>query len=216
MTDQRPRVLYEQLGAVLPDGWRDAAPWGYPQQIELAVIAGVFRAQVPQSSVDAVVDTIMRSRQNALLDDLRDLAANGVPALVAALGPRWGDTNVLGVPVLRAQVIHSAATALVELGVGTAEDLRRIAIESPDAVESAILGVRGLGPRTWEWIALLAHVRIRPDEQMKAYVGKAVGGEQPLDAAETTELLRLTARRFASDERILAHAVREYLDDLPG
>lgn len=215
MTDERPRLLHERLGKVLPAGWRDAAPWGYPQQLELALIAGVFRVQVPQASADAVVDTVMRARPNAMLDDLGEVARRGVGAMVETLGPRWGDTNVLGVPVLRAQVIHSAATALVEVGVSSADELRTAAVERPDAVETAVLGVRGLGPRTWEWIALLAHARMRPEPELRAFVRDAIGADGALSPEETTELLRLTARRFASDERALAHAVRDYLDVSP-
>jgi hypothetical protein len=209
VTDPRPRVLYERLGELLPEGWRDAAPWGYPKQVELALIAGVFRAQVPQASADAVVDTVMRARPYALLDDLAELASAGPHGMVEALGPRWGDTNVLGVPVLRAWVIHSAAEALVAVGVRSADDLRAAAVERPDAVEGAVLGVRGLGRGTWEWIALLAHARMRPDPEMTALVSELVGEE--LDASGTSELLRLTARLFASEERVLAHAVQEHL-----
>lgn len=213
VTDDRPQVLHRRLAEVLPAGWRDAAPWGYPQQVELALIAGVFRAQIPQAHVDAVVDVVMRARPHALFDDLHELAEAGAAGVVELLGPRWGDTNVLGVPILRAEVIARAARALVRMGIRSGDDLRTQAAERPDAVEAAVLAVRGLGMGTWEWVALLSHARIRPDSQVTKFVAQAVDASGPLDPGETSELLRLTARRFASDERTLSHALREYLDD---
>jgi hypothetical protein len=212
VTDPRPRELHQRLGSILQDGWRDSTPWGYPHQVELALIAGVFRAQTSQANVDQLVDTVMRSRVHSLLDDLAELANSGTKGIVTLLGPRWGDANVLGVPVMRASVIHDAAVALVALGVRSANDLRAAALKTPDAVEAAVLGVRGIGPGTWAWIAFLAHVPVRPGTKTISFVSEAVGEGERLSADETAELLRLTARRFASDERVLAHAVHTYLD----
>lgn len=211
MTDARTQELYRQLSEVLPVGWRDDAPWGYPQQSELAVVAGVFRAQVPQAGVDAAIDTFMRARPHDLLDDLATTAAGGVDGVVAALGPRWGDTTVLGVPVRRAEVIHCAAEALVGEGVRSGEDLRAAVEERSDAVTAAVLGVRGLGLGTWEWICVFAQARVRPNPEVMRYVSTLVGAEKRLGVDETTELLRLAARRFASDERALAAAIRAHL-----
>jgi hypothetical protein len=207
--------LHEALGELLPAGWRDAAPFGFPHQVELAVTAGVFRAQTPQASTDAVVDYVMRSRSHSLLDDLGDLAAMGVDGVVQMLGPVYGDSNVLGVPVLRAAVIHRAATALVATGVRSGEDLRTAAAERPDAVETAVLGVRGLGRVTWEWIAFLSQVRLRADPALNGFVRRTLD-EPDLTPEETSEILRLTARRFACDERNLAHAIRELLRERVG
>lgn len=210
MTDARPGLLHEKLSELLPEGWRDAAPFGFPHQVELAVTAGVFRAQTPQANTDAVVDYVMRSRSHALLDDLADLADIGVGGVVQMLGPVYGDSNVLGVPVLRAAVIHGAAAALVGEGVRSGEGLREATRERPDAIESAVLGVRGLGRVTWEWIAFLSQVRLRADPALNGFVRRALD-EPSLEPEETSELLRLTARRFACDERNLEHAIRELL-----
>ena len=212
MTDELPRLLRTRLGQVLPTGWRDLAPWGYPQQAQLALVAGVFRAQTPQASVDWVVDTVMRARPHSMLDDLADFANGDVAEVVEMLGPRWGDTNVLGVPVLRAKVIFDAACALVELGIRSADDLRAAALDRPDAVETAVLGVRGLGPATWEWIALFCHARVRPDAEVIAYVSDLVDAPARLSVDATIELLAQTARVCGTQERTLTHAVRAFLD----
>ena len=213
MNDARPRQLHVRLAAVLPEGWRDAAPWGYPRQVELALIAGVFRSQLKQSRVDELVDFVMRSRSHSLLDDLNEIVGAGEKGVVEALGPRWGDTNVLGVPVLRAAVIYNAAKALVDLGITSATDLQAATAERPAEVEKAVLGVRGIGPGTWGWISFLAHANVRPDAQVVAFIRESLEGDEKLSPEDAAELLRLTARRFASDERVLAHAVRAYLDD---
>ncbi len=199
------------LGGLLQEGWRDAAPWGYPHQVELALIAGVFRAQTPQGNVDGVVDHVMHARSHSLLDDLGDLADGGVGGVVKTLGPRWGDTNVLGVPVLRAAVIHEAAVALLGVGVRSARDLQEAALQRPDAVSAAALAVRGLGPGTWESIAFLAHAQIPPDAAVVGFLGELLE-DADLNRDDAAELIRLTARRFASDERMLAHALRTHLD----
>jgi len=212
VTDARPRQLHIRLGALLPEGWRDAAPWGYPQQVELALIAGVFRAQTPQANVDALVDYVMHSRSHSLLDDANELVEGGVDGVVASIGPRWGGTNVLGVPVLRAAVIHDAAEVLVGLGVRSSNDLHAVALAQPDDLKREILTVRGLGPATWEWIAFLAHAPVRPPPAVVALLGELLEIDD-LDRDEAAELIRLTARRFASDERVLAHALRAHLDD---
>ena len=120
---------------------------------------------------------------------------------------------MLGVPVLRATVIHQAASALVDMGISSATDLQAATVAQPAAVEKAVLGVRGIGPGTWGWITFLAHANVRPDPQVVAFIRESLDGDDELTAEDAAELLRLTARRFASDERVLAHAVRAYLDD---
>jgi hypothetical protein len=152
---------------------------------------------------------VMRSRPSALLDDLGELASLGPDGVTTLLGPRWGDTNVLGVTVLRTHVIYAAAAALVGVGVHSGADLREAALSRPQEVEDAVLAVRGLGRGTWGWIGTLAHARIRPDADLVALVTRLSGATVRLSAEETTDLLVKTARLFASDERTLSHAVRE-------
>jgi hypothetical protein len=90
--------------------------------------------------------------------------------------------------------------------------LRVAAVERPDAVESAVLGVRGLGRGTWEWIAVFAHARIRPDAEMRGFIAELIDDGQVLSAAETSELLSRTARHFAAHARVLEQAVRDCID----
>mgnify|MGYP005812933125 CR=1 FL=1 len=210
MTDERATALHAKLGELLPAGWRDSAPWGFPNQVELALVAGVFRAQVPQHSVNSVVDTFMRSRPTDLLDDLQNTASAGLDGVTAMLGDRWGATTVLGVPVRRAEVIHGAAVALVDVGVRTADDLRAACVEAPTRIEAAVHAVRGLGKGTWESIAFHCHARLRPDPEKVAFVSRQLD-DPTLNVERTADLLSKTARRFAVEERTLRHAITEYL-----
>lgn len=208
--DGRAKELHAKLGGMLPEGWRDRAPWGFPNQVELGLVAGVFAAQVPQASVNSVVDTFMRARPSDFLDDLENTANAGVEGVVAMLGERWGDTNVLGVAVLRAAVIHGAAVALLDLGIRTSNDLRDAYAEAPTRVEKAVHSVRGLGKGTWEAIAFQCHVRLRPYPNVVAFFSEVLD-DPTLNADRTADLMRKTARRFAVEERTLAYAVSEYL-----
>ena len=117
-------VLQRALSAELPRGWREAAPWGYPQQSELALIAGVFAAQVPQATAEQVASAFMMARPGRMLDDLADLAALTDDDVASALGDQWGASTVLGVPRRRAAVIREAAERLADAGIRSAREYR--------------------------------------------------------------------------------------------
>lgn len=207
------KTLQRELSATLPAGWRDDAPWGYPQQSELGLIAGVYGAQVTTQGVAEVVDSYMRRASRLMLDDLTALANTPLEHLIVAVGTRWGDTNVLGVPVLRIAVVQEAAVALASEGVTTAAGFRE-AIETREGeIERRLLSIRGLGPGTWETIAFMMHAKVRPNEEVVALLHRLLGesGDELLEE-QIDELLRLTSRRFAVDQRVLAHAIDQYLD----
>lgn len=211
--DEWVKPLQRELSAILPDGWRDDAPWGYPQQSELGLIAGVYGAQVTTQGVAEVVDSYMRLAGRHMLDDLSAIVEMPLEKLIVTVGTRWGDTNVLGVPVLRIHVVHEAAVALAAEGVRTAADFRD-AIEAREGeIERRLLSIRGLGPGTWETIAFMMHAKVRPNEEVVALLHRILGEEaDELRDDEIDELMRLTSRRFAVDQRVLVHAIDQYLD----
>ncbi|BDZ61279.1 hypothetical protein Lsed01_02453 [Demequina sediminis] len=205
--------LRAALTGILPDGWRDAAPWGFPSQSELALITGVFAAQLPAAAVADIADTVMRRRAGSMLDDLADLVAIEPVDLRAVIGERWGDSTVLGVPRRRADVIHEAARLLVGTGIRTAKDFQDAVREREASVANLLLAVRGLGPGTWESIGFMAHATIRPGADVVGFVRSLLGGAgDHLDSTEVRELVRLTARRYAAEERVLAYALRRHVD----
>lgn len=198
--------MHEGLTARFSSGWRDETPWGYPRQVELALIAGVYGAQVSAAGVAQVTDAYLHARPGSLLDDLGAIADRPLADLIHAVGDRWGDTTVLGVPVLRTTVIHEAASTLVARGVRSADDMRAALTEDHDGVVKAVLGIRGLGPGTWETIAVMVHADVPPTVQ-EVELARELTGDPELPADEVGELLRLTARSFAVDKRALMYAL---------
>ncbi|WP_062294521.1 hypothetical protein [Demequina phytophila] len=211
--DLVPR-LRAALGGILPAGWRDAAPWGYPAQSELALITGVFAAQLPEQAVADIADSVMRRRPGSSLDSLADLAAIDPVDLRSVLGDRWGDSTVLGVPRRRADVIHESARLLAHTGIRTAADLQVAIRERTDEIQRLLLAVRGLGPGTWASIAYMVHAPIPPNDDVVALLREAVCGvEDDLDRVAAGELIRRTAHRLASDERVLSYGLHRVAEE---
>ncbi|MDN4476273.1 hypothetical protein QQX09_10440 [Demequina sp. SYSU T00192] len=218
--------LRAALGGILPAGWRDAAPWGYPAQSELALITGVFASQLPEQAVADIADTVMRRRPGSSLDNLVELAAIDAVDLRGIIGDRWGDSTVLGVPRRRADVIHEAARLLTHSGVRTAFDMQDAIRTRTDEVSRLLLSIRGLGPGTWACIAFMVHAPIPPNDDVVALVKESLAGgppaEDPLERAETIEaldrsavgdLIRRTAHRLGSDERVLSYGLHRVADE---
>ncbi|WP_156165206.1 hypothetical protein [Demequina silvatica] len=202
--------LRAALGGILPAGWRDAAPWGYPAQSELALITGVFAAQLPAQSVADIADSVMRRRPGSSLDNLVDLAAIDPVDLRRVLGDRWGDSTVLGVPRRRADVIHESARLLSHAGIRTGLDLQDAIRSRTDEIRTLLLAVRGLGPGTWASIAFMVHAPIPPTDDVVELVKEALGEPgAELDRAGVGELIRLTAHRLASEERVLSYGLHQ-------
>ncbi len=209
--------LRAALAGILPQGWRDSAPWGYPGQSELALITGVFAAQLHAQAVADVADSVMRRRPGSLLDDLADLEAVDPVDLRRIIGERWGDSTVLGVPRRRADVIHEAARLLVHTGVRTSRDLQDAAITRGDHLATLLQSVRGLGPGTWASIAFMSHASVLPDDAVVALVRdslEAERGDVVLDREKVGDLIRLSAARMAVDERVLSYALGRRAEEL--
>ncbi|WP_062465417.1 hypothetical protein [Demequina soli] len=215
--------LRAALTGLLPAGWRDAAPWGYPAQSELALVTGVFAAQLPPNAVAEIADSVMRHRPGSSLDNLADLAAIDPVDLRGVIGDRWGDSTVLGVPRRRADVIHEAARLLSHAGLRTGRDLDSAIRERGTEIERLLLAVRGLGPGTWASIAFMAHAAIPPGDDVVRLVSELVAGHDAapepgddapvLDRAGVGRLVRLTATRLGTDERILSYTMRRLAEE---
>lgn len=215
MDDLVPK-LRAVLGEVLPASWRDAAPWGFPAQSELALITGVFASQVQPASVAEIADNVMRRRPGSMLDDLSELVDLEPDGVAHVIGDRWGDSTVLGVPRRRAEVIHEAARQLVSAGVRHSKELHAAVRDRDDAIAPMVLAVRGIGPGTWDSIAFMAHAPVRPGADVVMYIRHLLGPEGAhLEGDECRALIALTARRFASDERVLSFALRQMVEARP-
>lgn len=206
-------ALKGALAASLPRGWRESAPWGYPDQSELAVIAGVFSAQVPLPAAQSVASCYMMARPGRMLDDLEDLASVPVEDLTAMLGAEWGASTVLGQSRLRAAVIGDVARTLCDAGVRSGADYRREIAERPSQIDAALRGVRGVWTVTSGAISTMLQAEHPPSARVIEHVrellgedGAAVGDE------ELAPLLRDTARRLTVEPRVLLHALWREVD----
>jgi hypothetical protein len=208
MRDEWAVELQRALRAELPAGWRESAPWGYPQQAELAVIAGVFAAQTPMATAEEVAASYMMARPGRMLDDLADLAAVPETELSSMLGASWGASRVLGVPRMRAAVIVDAAQQLVTEGVRTAREYRAAVDGDARAIDAALRRVRGLGGVSSEAISTMMQAEHLPGPLVVAHVRGLLGDlSDEVPDAELLPLLRATARRLTVEPRVLLHAL---------
>jgi hypothetical protein len=206
--DALAKKLQPLLSAELPKGWRESAPWGYPQQSELALIAGVFGAQIPENVTSAVAAEYMMRRPGKMLNDLGELAALSEDELGALLGSQWGGSQVLGVPRTRAAVIHDAASILGASGIVSAQNYRDAMKVRGDSVERMLREIRGVGVVTAESISVMMQADHRPDPEVVAFVVGLLGREAlVLRHDDVLELLVTTARRLSVEPRVLAHAL---------
>ncbi|WP_203654162.1 hypothetical protein [Demequina activiva] len=208
MRDEWAVALQRALRDGLPAGWRESAPWGYPQQAELAVIAGVFAAQLPQSTAEEVAASYMMARPGRMLDDLSALAEVPVDDLSEMLGAAWGSSRVLGVTRLRAAVIADAAQQLVGEGVRSARQYRDAVAGDATAIDEALRRVRGLGGVSSEAISTMMQAEHRPGAVVVAHVRALLGDDGDAVADDDVlPLLRATARRLTVEPRVLLYAL---------
>ncbi|WP_144018813.1 hypothetical protein [Demequina sp. NBRC 110056] len=213
MRDDWGIIVQRALSPELPRGWRESAPWGYPDQAELAVIAGVFAAQLPQATAEEVAGSYMMARPGRMLDDLHELADIPVEQLAPMLGPAWGTTRVLGVPRMRAAVIHDAARVLAAEGVRTARDYREATGDDARAIDGALQRVRGLGGVSSEAISTMMQAEHAPGPLVVGYLRRLLGDEgDALTDADVMPLVRATARRLTVQPRTLLYALWQIVD----
>ena len=211
--DEWAVALKGALAASLPRGWRESAPWGYPDQSELAVIAGVFSAQVPLPAAQSVASAFMVARPGRMLDDLADLASMPVEDLTGCLGDEWGATTVLGVARLRAAVIGDVARGLAEAGIRSGAEYREAVRETPAAVDRLLQDVRGVGVVTSGAISTMLQAEPPPSARVAAHVRELLGEDgDAVDPDDLSPLIRATARRLTVEPRVLLHALWREVD----
>lgn len=208
MRDEWAIMLQRALSGTLPRGWRESAPWGYPEQSELALIAGVFAAQLPQPTAEEVAASYMMARPGRMLNDLDELSRIDHDELAGMLGSAWGASRVLGVPRLRAAVIADAARELVAEGVRTAKDYREAVLERGQDIDAALQRVRGLGGVTSEAISTMMQAEHTPGPIVVSRLRALLGDEgEDLATADVAPLVRATARRLTVQPRVLLYAL---------
>lgn len=177
-------------------------PGGYPDEIDAALVDAVFSIRATYSATKGPRGAVCRWRAyRADRDDLALLAATPVGDLLTVFGNRQRTGGVL-----KAEAISWAAGRLHGAGV------RRAANLDPANARHrrAYTGVRGLGPVTWAYFAMLiGHPGVKADTWVTRFVSQALGRDVPAEEAEN--LLVQVAQELQVPATDLDHAVWRFM-----
>ncbi|MFD7009622.1 hypothetical protein [Rhodococcus jostii] len=208
MSTAHVRALLDHVAAELPpESW---PYWteGWPHEIEAGLLDAAFSARAtygtPTTGVRAVV-TRWRGHRAAPLDDLTALAAHAdePEGLLAVLDNRQ---RAPGNYTTKAEAVASAARSLAELGCTTSADLR-----DDEAQRSALVGVPGFGPATWECLAMQLGIRTADSHRVVCeFLGEALDLETPPSTADAEHLVAEAAARLGITPATFTHAAWRY------
>ncbi|MEX3645405.1 heme peroxidase [Mycolicibacterium porcinum] len=168
-----------------PAGWPESV--GYPKSLALCIIDAIYVTGARHLTVENVVERYRSHRAGQGGDADTDGAIELLASVDEFGGPeRWASeignlrpTSTAKNAPLRAVALVAAATALVELGVETAADLRAVAedAERRGPARAAWCGVPGQRSGfTWTYLVLLAQLpEVRVDAAVAGYVAREAG-----------------------------------------
>lgn len=194
-------AVVEAVRATNAGSW-DAAPAGWPGEVEAALIDAVMSIRAtyggPGSGVRAAVARWREHRGGGLVDDLTVLGSMDPDTLADVLRNR----QRLSGNTLKAAGIVEASTRLLAAGVHGAGDL---SAESR-AQREAVTGVVGLGPITWGYLTLLLEAADEPaDPRITSFVGACVGRQ--VAPGEAHDLLATVAAELGTSPVAITHAL---------
>lgn len=190
----------EHLQAVLakleeiPRNNFDAYPGGWRGEISTALVDAVFSIQMRYHTKDpckGVFGRVRRFRElhPDTLDDLGSLVNLGSEAIMDIMTRSKTSGNPKGVASIQ------AAKALLECEVRTSEDFTRADLAP---LKKAYTSVRGLGPVTFEYVAMnLGVPGVKADTMIVRFVNKALSaaGLEKTDATGARHLIELAHGR---------------------
>lgn len=197
-------VLVEYLTAEITE--MHAAPDGWPEHVELALIDAVLsiRAVYGVSADTGVRGAIKRYKAESGRQSWDDLGVLG------EADPQWLQTvlgnkqKTGGVP--KAEAIVSAAGRLAASGARHASDIDR----DSAAQRAAYCGTRGLGPVTWDYfLMLVGHDGVKADTLVTRFVVEALG--RRLGSEEVSRLVTDAARRMDMPVSALDHSIWRHM-----
>ena len=169
-----------ELGPV--DTWK--APSGYPDSLALCIIDSVFSLRVKYTAVEHVVAAYRAARaaQGGAAD------TDGTPELVEAIatagGPESASVTLFnnrglapGTKALKSTAVANGAASLLGAGILTASQFKdAIATSDASRLRGTWLGVAGLGPASWNYLAMLTGADdVKADTWIIRYVSRVVG-----------------------------------------
>ena len=194
----------EQLRAACERDLGDPASWpmpvGYPNSLALCIIDAIYATGARHETVDTIIERYRSYRAgqggDADTDGAPELLANvealgGPEPWAAQIGNRRPTSTRKDAP-LRSVALAEVAQAFIELGIGTAEDLRVIAADPELTKEAKRVWCAVPGQRsgfTWRFLLMLAE-RPGNDPTVAGYVIREIGEEH---AGEVPAILAAVA-----------------------
>lgn len=215
LTDDDKNAVLRSVGALLgnPDQWIE--PLGYRQSLALASIDSVFSLRTRYSSVVSVLNRYRDARRRAGADPDSDGARELLETITAAGGVEAAAQTLFtknlspGTRILKVESLVRGVTALQEVGVETAQDLREKA-EAPE-VRRAWLGQLGLGKASWDY--LLMNVGVdgsKADTMLIRFVANALSTDGRLTPERAQEAVHAAADSLGVSRKILDHTIWRY------
>lgn len=175
----------------------DAYPGGWRGEISTALIDAVFSIQMRYHTKDPSTGVFGRVRKFRelhpdTLDDLVSFVNLGPDAIMDIMTRSKTSGNPKGVASIQ------AAKALLECKIRTSEDFTRADLAP---LKKAYTSVRGLGPVTFEYLAMnLGIPGVKADTMIVRFVNKALfaAGLDNTDAMGARHLVELAHREFDS------------------
>lgn len=218
-TPEQVRILAAQC-----EQFRDSkAPGGYRDSLALCIIDSVQSTGVKYKSVENVIVKYRQYRKDggssAETDGANDLAST-FDALGGSSG--WADrigngnrtSTKAGAP-LKALAIDAAARVLINQGIDTAEDLRRVARDPQRLSTASTEWCRVPGQKsgvTWHYVQMLAGVQgVKPDRMIIRFVANALGlSVNKVSTAFASEAIVAVAKAMGIPPTDLDHGIWQW------
>ncbi len=212
MAETHVALLRKEMSSALPTDWRDSAPDGYPQQIELALVAAVFRGADEPDVAFQVTARYMQARPGKRLDDLSEMGRMTTGAIGEAVGPPFDAALAIGSKRLRVDIAGDLAASLSAFGVKSAQDFLAASRERGLALEKTCTDVSHSGPSTYLQLATLLRAEVRPAGEVASWVREAVR-EPEMSRSAVRTLLRETAAKSSIEPFMLHYAILRMLNE---
>lgn len=209
-------MLIDYCEANLADPTLWKTPAGYPDSLAMCIIDAVYS---PGSQYKSVVGVVLRYRARHPYggehgtEDLHQ-------SITAANGPRrWAESAMRSVRpdetksgvALKVKIIQQAIRLMVDLGIGTVEDLRQMVQEDPrdNPVRSGWLALMsGCSEETYDYLLMLAGLPfVPPDKMVLSFLAGALGEGTVTSSKEADALLTGTARHLGVERGVLHHII---------
>ena len=214
--DSEIQTLVSYCEANLGDPHLWKTPDGYPESLALCTIDSLYSTG---SHYTSVVNVIKRYKEKYPAGGTHS-AEDHLWSITEAGGARkWAEDVVQnrkpahthpGAP-LKAEIIEQAAQLMLDLGIRTVPELRRVVEENPQdnpvyhgwkKLPSQSSGV------TYNYLLLLAGMQsIKPDRMVLRFLADALGKDTPISTGDAVELLEQTAQHLHVEARALDHIV---------